>query len=574
MNSVEINSIIVRSLNHLRRTHLPSYIGLRRLLNSTSSDNIESWLPKYIINKSISSREQSYIKFKLFKGIRDEEPIYRECYAPSPTSALMEAFVLSLMSKFAVFKNTKNSYSYLWPESEKSGYSYQYFFDGYRRREKDIEQAILSNNNSVVYITDIRSFYPSIPKEILIKRFNQLVEQEGGDDYSKRMLTNTGHCLISGECAGIPIGSSLGHAMANIVLRELDIQFEHKNDISYFRYVDDIALVGNKASIENSINVISKYLDKYGLTLHSGKTEIIEGEKWVKSKRFYRELTEIGFEEWKQNLLFILAYSGIEFNRFKDILRSNDFNLPCWQFRSLIKYNRFCAFLKKFEYRFYNKKLKFPSLSDTIKEGSWIRDKAFQNLNIILSQPNTESNNELNIRNQAIKFLISRLIYLSPYERYGELISYIEGISEFKNIEVLIKSLLDGDVSEIMTYPGQTVNSFCQIFKDLNDGKKCIIKNIDDDASASSLHSMIIYGLVDYEDITKTNMNENDKHLARICAGQHKHEKSFDFKYLNEMNTLLLSSNQISNEDIINSRFSDGEEVVLDATLLDSLNSY
>jgi NurA-like 5'-3' nuclease len=118
------------------------------------------------------------------------------------------------------------------------------------------------------------------------------------------------------------------------------------------------------------------------------------------------------------------------------------------------------------------------------------------------------------------------------------------------------------------------VNSFCQIFKDLNDGKKCSIKNIDDDASASSLHSMIIYGLVDYEDITKTNMNENDKHLARICAGQHKHEKAFDFKYLNEMNTLLLSRNQISNEDIINSRFSDGEEVVLDATLLDSLNSY
>jgi retron-type reverse transcriptase len=91
---------------------------------------------------------------------------------------------------------------------------------------------------------DIRNYFASVDHEILLNKLSELVEP---GDYLFRLLEQRVRFLYHDEAGshraalGIPFGSAIACAFANIYLTDLDRAVELFPGVSYFRYADDSA---------------------------------------------------------------------------------------------------------------------------------------------------------------------------------------------------------------------------------------------------------------------------------------------------------------------------------------------
>ncbi|MEG0266722.1 MAG: RNA-directed DNA polymerase [Bacilli bacterium] len=108
---------------------------------------------------------------------------------------------------------------------------------------------------------DVRKFYPSINKEILIKKFKDTIK----DKKTINLITS----IINADTIGLPIGFYTSGWFANFFLTELDLLIKEKLHIKYYvRYVDDLVLLSsNKRHLHKSLDEIKSFLTKEDLIL-------------------------------------------------------------------------------------------------------------------------------------------------------------------------------------------------------------------------------------------------------------------------------------------------------------------
>lgn len=81
-------------------------------------------------------------------------------------------------------------------------------------------------------------------------------------------LGTSGHGRDSANTVGIPQGLPISNALAELVLVNTDATFEGRNDIAYYRYVDDILILTKRPSHRKIFSEISNSLKPLGLTCH------------------------------------------------------------------------------------------------------------------------------------------------------------------------------------------------------------------------------------------------------------------------------------------------------------------
>jgi len=98
----------------------------------------------------------------------------------------------------------------------------------------------IKNNKYDYYLKfDIKKFYPSIDKEILKNKVSNLIKCKGTLELIFKIIDSCEN--------GIPIGNYLSQYLANLYLSELDHYCkENLKCKGYFRYMDDIVIVGDK----------------------------------------------------------------------------------------------------------------------------------------------------------------------------------------------------------------------------------------------------------------------------------------------------------------------------------------
>lgn len=171
------------------------------------------------------------------------------------------------------------------------------------REDKNCHQALkrLHNytfelNNGAIVEIDIRKYFNTIPHarmmeflkmKISDKRFLRLIE----------ILMKTPSSINGGineNEIGCPQGSIISPILSNIYLHYvIDIWFNeisktHLNGKCYeIRFADDMVfLFENYQEAERFFNVLPKRLEKYGLTLHLDKSQLIPSGKYAAAKSF------------------------------------------------------------------------------------------------------------------------------------------------------------------------------------------------------------------------------------------------------------------------------------------------
>jgi len=128
-----------RSLNHVKNINPVMYLALRCFFDSFSKKIQKDNVFMGLIERKLSVRKNwSTHKFKLFKEKKNDDYTYRDMLSLSTLGTVSESYILMELSGSQLIKNKEYVYSYKLPAKPISSRNYEYYFNGYKNRNKDI----------------------------------------------------------------------------------------------------------------------------------------------------------------------------------------------------------------------------------------------------------------------------------------------------------------------------------------------------------------------------------------------------------------------------------------------------
>ncbi len=164
-----------------------------------------------------------------------------------------------------------------------NAYAYREGEFGLDRCQRNIA-ATLRRFGTPVYAVkrDIKSYFDSVNHDILLAQLRRLVPE---DDYLYSLLQQRVRFAFRDEQGvqeaqrGIPFGTAVACALANVYLTEMDREIEAIEGVRYFRYGDDLlALAPDADAALQTIGVLKQQLDALRLeTKASHEVDVVLG---------------------------------------------------------------------------------------------------------------------------------------------------------------------------------------------------------------------------------------------------------------------------------------------------------
>ena len=124
---------------------------------------------------------------------------------------------------------------------------------------------------------DVKDFFPSISHKILRRELNHFGFSDEICDLCMRAVATPTGSLTELSKIGVPQGLSISGALAALYMLRFD-RLRLNENITCFRYVDDILLICSKWQADDLLKKIGRTLSSRGLIIHkkgvAGKTEI------------------------------------------------------------------------------------------------------------------------------------------------------------------------------------------------------------------------------------------------------------------------------------------------------------
>lgn len=182
----------------------------------------------------------------------------------------------------------------------------------------NLERLRIRASKRYILKTDINKFYPtlythSIPWALHGKSIAKC--KRNFSDLTGNKLDRVIQNGQDGQTKGVPIGPDISHAIAEVVLTNVDSSISSEISNNYFRFMDDYEFAFDSyTDAERALAVLSEIFNEYELDLSSNKTSILSlpqliEEAWVTD---LKEI-EIGSSQLaQQNGLISLFNKAIE----------------------------------------------------------------------------------------------------------------------------------------------------------------------------------------------------------------------------------------------------------------------
>lgn len=281
--------LALRAANQYRTRDIIAYLGLRYYFANQCARR-DRWANEVSSHLVMSRTSGAYFHCLHFKDMRADAHVgHRDIFLPGPNESFAEAALLAECSRHSAFRSPNFVFSYRLAEGEDTQGVYKPYFSGLQERQHQIASACKVHAGLVVRYTDIKRFYPNIAGELAIDAWLKAC----GVAQLPRLFRELGmklladHARASQSAAqgnGLLTGPMFSHLIANLVLRDVDETMSAAFPNRYFRYVDDVVLVGSPAEVATGRAQLAALLSELGLDLHdadAGKDFELTASDWL-----------------------------------------------------------------------------------------------------------------------------------------------------------------------------------------------------------------------------------------------------------------------------------------------------
>lgn len=269
-----------------------SQVDLPRALVHLRSHDLKQdlWVPDVLRHEDDLVHQDVLIMVAAAK-LDLQEPFDPPTFVPVPKSPVFprNAVDLSLVDRLAYQAATSICAPLIWRHASKSAYSARpssrrgSFLangrDAWLEWKHDVVRAVHADGPWMVE-TDITAFFDFIKHELLLPELQDL----GVDHKVVTALREMLRTWSTTPNAGLPQGPNASRLLANFYMAPIDLVMDSLLDVQYFRFMDDIRLVGgSRADVISALQRLDTECRRRGLALSSKKTELHGGQAAVNS---------------------------------------------------------------------------------------------------------------------------------------------------------------------------------------------------------------------------------------------------------------------------------------------------
>jgi hypothetical protein len=465
--------LALRATNQYRARDVIAYIGLRYYFSNVCAQR-DRWASEVAAHLVRARTKASYFEAMHFKDfLEDGEVLHRKIFIPSPNEAFAEAALLAECAEHSAYTPLPCVFSYHLARGNDSQGVYVPYFDGFRKRHELIREACQKSPNAIVLYTDIKKFYPSIPAKIALDAWNQAcIEsklQPQWRDLGLKLLAD--HYQVASENEdgrGILTGPMFSHLIANLVMRMIDVHMTNLLPGRYFRYVDDVVIVGSVEQVADGRATLARLLASLDLQLHDqdrDKDFEVHASKWLEGAD---DLDNDDGQKWAAfvgRLKHFVATQPESHNSLTDQFAAADFRIPLpayklniqsapWLLKFRVRLNR---------YPWLHKLIRKARAQQLLQTAQDLREQYGRALNhqVILGRSIDRYTRKRAI--PKLRFLAGRMLYLGTTDMLLAFSGVLGEIPELRMLSSVLYSVATRDVSALLPLGTNAVQSAAQV---------------------------------------------------------------------------------------------------------------
>lgn len=464
--------LAVRAVNQYRRRDVLAYIGLRYYFKNHCAVR-NHWGADVASHLVLSRTAQPYFHCFHFKELKENAAIeHRDIHLPGPNEALAEAVLLQACAEAGIgLESPQHVFSYRPAKDDTRSGMYGPYFRGFRARHNAVVAACQMQPEGTVLYTDIRRFYPRISSELALRVWKSACDRTNLNSrihaLGEKLLRD--HALVqNSKCAGVLTGPMFSHLIGNLVLRDVDAQMAASLPNGYFRYVDDIILVGSAEAVDSGRARLESLLRDLGLELHgAGKDFRLPASEWLQGADDFKDdeqrpswMTLVGGlkhllvtqPQEREALVRALFEAGIR-------LPVPDYSEAVWEASYLQ------SFLELARRAWFRIRVGRITASGLTNQALILRDRHTTALRSAAEGAAELEGYQRKRRVTKLRYHAGRLVYLAAPDKLVELGRLLEPIPELRFHSEILKSIGTLDVSRLLSFGSNAVQSAAQAIR-------------------------------------------------------------------------------------------------------------
>lgn len=459
MKRVRPGILAVRAVNQYRRRDVLGYLALRYYLHNEAA-RTDLWAQQVATDLVLTRTDPPYLRVYHFKDVSGEAMVgHRHMYLPTANEALAEAALLDECSKHPqAFLNPSCVYSYpLSCGKDRSGI-FPHYSAGLRDRHDAIARACDDFPDGVVRYIDIKRFYPSIRPKLALSAWRKISEvgrlATRWRELGEKLIDDHGRLVTDSE-PSILTGPMFSHLIGNLMLRQLDDEMAGSLSVRYFRYVDDITLVGSKQAVGGALNTIRTRLSDHGLDMHeegSPKSLELPTSEWITGRDDFKpSRREISWMTLIGDLKRFLLANPQGHQRLHQAFRGEGFRIPVLDYSSAIYERSYLENIKRWaSTNLFFKEVKKVSIDSLLLQARWLRGLYESEFKEFLDGFNKASAFERKRRIPKLRYRAGRLSYLATDDVLASIASMADAVPELHLYSLAMFATASGKIDQIL----------------------------------------------------------------------------------------------------------------------------
>ena len=476
-------TLAVRAVNQYRRREVLAYVGLRYYFDNICSvrDRWAENVASHLVRTRLAS---PYYKIHHFKDYSAQENAiaHRDMHIPGPNEAFCEAFLLDQCRRAGIGHLPSHVYSYRLVDPETKTGIYEPYFTGYRQRHNAVLAACRRSSTNFVLYTDIRRFYPSISHELALRAWRNACERGPTAfpfrELGERILAD--HAAVrASNSAGLLTGPMFSHLIANLVLKDIDREMAQLLPDGYFRYVDDIIIVGSRDEVSNGRTALREKLAALGLRLHdTDKHFEVSVSEWLDGANDFND--DGNRPSWPSvvgGIKNLLTARPLERDNLIRELKAEEFRFPLPDYSGAIReQSRLERFTELASMRWFKQRMRRLSVGELVSHALRLRQKHREEFRNVAEGASSLVGFQRKRRITKLRYHAARLAYLAPPDELEGIADIIEPIQEVRFYAEVLRAIGTQDVSRLLSFGTNTVQAAAQPLRVLDRPLKCSLR--------------------------------------------------------------------------------------------------